>query len=43
MISQILKPTAEFVMPTGTSSPQAIPETESQPLKAETKIRKCSE
>ena len=42
MIAQIFNPTAELVIPTGTSTNQAKAEIETHPLTAETKIIKCS-
>ena len=39
---QIYKPTAEFTLLTGTPTYEANAEIETQPLKLETKTRKCS-
>ena len=41
MIAQIFIPTAELVMPIGTATNETNAEIETQPLTAETKIRKC--
>ena len=42
MIPQVLIPTAELVIPTGTKTNEANAEIETQPVIVETKISQCS-
>ena len=42
MIAQILIPTAELAIPTGTTASEANAEIKTQPLTAKMKTRKCS-
>ena len=42
VIERTFNPTPELAIPTGTPTNEANPETETQPLTAEMKIRKCS-